>query len=598
MEKKVVEDYSSTDYESEMDWKQVKPRKGGVITMPFIIANEAFAYVASYGLLPNMILYLTRDYRMSVPKGMNVLFLWGAASNFTPTIGAVLADSYIGRFFTITWGSIFSLLGIVGLWLTSMMPNLRPPPCSQKAVNCTSASQSQISILFSSFAIISIGTGGIRSSSLAFGADQLDNRDDPQNETILESYFSWYYVSVSVSLLIAVTVIVYLQDHQGWKIGFGVPAVLMLIATVLFVCASPLYVKQKPTKSLLIGLAQVLVVAFKNRKLALPPEDSGWYHSEIGSLETVPTDRLRFLNKACIVRNPDVLTSGVAKNPWEICTVQQVEELKLFIRVLPLWSTGIMMQINSGQGSFHLLQANSMDRHVTSHFQIPAGSFSVFVIITLTIWIFLYDRVLIPLASKLRGKPVRIGTKERMGIGLFISSLAMVVAAIVEQKRREIAIKEGFQNNPKAVLHMTAMWLVPQNCLFGLAEAFNAIGQTEFYYSEFPKNMSSIATSLFGLGMGVGSLLASLVLNIVNEFSSRGGKQSWVASNINEAHYDYYLWVLAILSFINVLYFMICSWAYGPCAENHKKNVSESDKSPHVSYMLGTPPPGTPLRIF
>lgn len=75
-----------------------------------IAANEAFEKVASYGLQPNMIFYLMKDYGMSTTKGANLLFLWTAATNFTPTVGAFLADSYLGRFLTIALGSIISLL--------------------------------------------------------------------------------------------------------------------------------------------------------------------------------------------------------------------------------------------------------------------------------------------------------------------------------------------------------------------------------------------------------------------------------------------------------------------------------------------------------
>ncbi|MFS8000162.1 putative proton-dependent oligopeptide transporter family, MFS transporter superfamily [Helianthus anomalus] len=87
-------------------------KKGGLVTMPFIIANEAFEKVASYGLVPNMILYLMSDYKISVAKGTNILFLWTAASNFAPVLGAFLSDSYLGRFLTIGLGSCFSLLVI------------------------------------------------------------------------------------------------------------------------------------------------------------------------------------------------------------------------------------------------------------------------------------------------------------------------------------------------------------------------------------------------------------------------------------------------------------------------------------------------------
>lgn len=73
-------------------------------------ANEGFEKVASYGLTPNMILYLMREYHMGVAKGTNILFYWSAATNFLPIVGAFLSDVCLGRFLTIAIGSIISLL--------------------------------------------------------------------------------------------------------------------------------------------------------------------------------------------------------------------------------------------------------------------------------------------------------------------------------------------------------------------------------------------------------------------------------------------------------------------------------------------------------
>lgn len=270
--------------------------------------------------------------------------------------------------------------------------------------------------------------------------------------------------------------------------------------------------------------------------------------------------RFRFLNKACIIRDPEG-----ASNAWSLCTVEQVEELKALVRAIPIWSTGIMISINMSQSAFPLIQANSMDRHVTSNFQIPAGSFSMFTIIALAIWVVLYDRVVLPLAGKIRGKPVYLSSIQRMGIGLFISILASIVSGFVEHIRKRKAIEQGFLNDPRGVVNMSAYWLVPQYSMHGLAEAFNAIGQTEFYYSEFPRSMSSIASAMFGLGMAVANLLASVVLSAVDDITKRNGKESWVSSNINKGHFEKYYWLLAIMSFINLLYFIVCAWAYGPC---------------------------------
>ncbi|CAD5323237.1 unnamed protein product [Arabidopsis thaliana] len=547
--------------------------KGGLLTMPFIIANEGFEKVASYGLLQNMILYLMSDYRLGLVKGQTVLFMWVAATNFMPLVGAFLSDSYLGRFLTIVIASLSSLLGMVVLWLTAMLPQVKPSPCVATAgTNCSSATSSQLALLYTAFALISIGSGGIRPCSLAFGADQLDNKENPKNERVLESFFGWYYASSSVAVLIAFTVIVYIQDHLGWKIGFGIPAILMLLAGFLFVFASPLYVKRDVSKSLFTGLAQVVAAAYVKRNLTLPDHHDSrdcYYRLKDSELKA-PSDKLRFLNKACAIsnRDEDLGSDGLALNQWRLCTTDQVEKLKALVKVIPVWSTGIIMSINVSQNSFQLLQAKSMDRRLSSNstFQIPAGSFGMFTIIALISWVVLYDRAILPLASKIRGRPVRVNVKIRMGLGLFISFLAMAVSATVEHYRRKTAISQGLANDANSTVSISAMWLVPQYVLHGLAEALTGIGQTEFFYTEFPKSMSSIAASLFGLGMAVANILASVILNAVKN-SSKQGNVSWIEDNINKGHYDYYYWVLAILSFVNVIYYVVCSWSYGPTVD-------------------------------
>lgn len=126
----------------------------------------------------------------------------------------------------------------------------------------------------------------------------------------------------------------------------------------------------------------------------------------------------------------------------------------------------------------------------------------------------IYDRILVPLISKYTKRPGGLSFKQRIGTGLVLSCLAMAVASEVERRRRNTAIQEGFENNKHGVVTMSAWWLVPQHCLTGLAEAFNAIGQIEFYYSQFPKSMSSIAVALLSLGFGMGSLVGSLIVTV------------------------------------------------------------------------------------
>lgn len=102
---------------------------------------------------------------------------------------------------------------------------------------------------------------------------------------------------------------------------------------------------------------------------------------------------------------------GNALDEWRVCTVDQMEELKALIRLIPLWSTGIMFSVTLSQGSFLVIQVGSMDRNITPNFEIPAGSFIMFQLISLVTWVFLYDQIFLPVASKIKGKPVRLSFK-------------------------------------------------------------------------------------------------------------------------------------------------------------------------------------------
>ncbi|KAI9128839.1 hypothetical protein K1719_000322 [Acacia pycnantha] len=536
-------------------------KKGGLITMPFIIANEALDKVANVGLSVNMITYLMQDYHYDPASAAIIINMWNAVSYFMTIFGAFLSDSYLGRYRVISIAIIFELLGLIVLWLTSIIHNARPTYCNVfTETGCATPRVGQLLFLVSSLLLMAIGSGGIRPCSLAFAADQLNSPENPRNQGIMKSFFNWYYVSVGISVCISTTLIVYYQINAGWIKGFGLTVGLMLFSIVMFFLGSTLYVKLKANKDLFFGLAQVVAAAWKNRHLTLPPKDSTHWHFKDGAKLVEPTDKLRFLNNACLIRNKasDLDSNGMPTDPWSLCTVRQVEELKAIIKVMPIWSTGFMVAMGLNQLTFFVAQANTMDRHLFSHFEVPPTNFIVFTILTLTIWIAIYDRVLVPLLSKSKYSRFRGGftLMQRMGIGIAITVLAHMTAALVERRRRGHANREG-------LMSMSAWWLVPQLCLTGLAEAFNAIGQIEFYYSQFPQSMSSIAIAFFGVGFGVGNLLAGVLVTIVKQVTERGGRQSWLTRNPNIGHYDYYYWLLAILNGVNLFYFFLCSWAYG-----------------------------------
>lgn len=290
------------------------------------------------------------------------------------------------------------------------------------------------------------------------------------------------------------------------------------------------------------------------------------------------------MNKACIVRDDERFLNwdeSPALKSRTSCTVEQVESLKAIIRVIPMWSTSILMKLCVNQTSFTTIQANTMDRSVISNLKIPAGSIVIFLIITLTIWIALYDRIIVPLLSKYTGKPRGLNCKVRMGMGLLIAIASTAISAIIETIRRKKAIEQGLEQQGDGIVEMSVFWLVPAQALLGVAEALNSIGQLELYYTCLPKSMSSFAMAIYSLGLAVAYMLGSLLVDTVDVITSEGGRESWLSSNINKGHLDYYYGLLTCLGIINYIYFLVCSSAYGPVVDEDKSagalEVTEED---------------------
>ncbi|XP_055806728.1 protein NRT1/ PTR FAMILY 1.2-like [Solanum dulcamara] len=571
--------------EREGELVDEKPRKGGLRTMPFIIVNESFEMIASYGLQPNMLIYLMTFYHMSAATGSIIIGIWNALSNGLAILGAITADSYCGRFRAVAFGSISTLIGMIILWLTAIIPQLKPLPCSQFQHVCNGATLVQLVLLFSSIGFMSIGPGFVRPCSIIFGTDQLENKE---NQRLLDSYFNWYYVSTGISNILAVTIIVYIQDRYGWKVGFGIPVILMFLSVSMFLIGSPLYIKVKAKENLFLGLLQAVVANFRKRNTRLPLNDcDDYYRWPLESGVFTPSKDFRCLNRGCMIEDPqrDLNPDGSDSNPWNTSSLEQVESLKALIRILPMWSTCFMICVDMNVFSFSLLQAKTMDRHIFPHFEIPAASFSVFMIIPLTMWIAFYDRVFVPLLSKYTGRPRGLSPVTRMGIGLVISGMSMALSAITESIRRQRAIEEGHEEDPSALVNMSAMWFMPQYALLGVAEAAHVVGQVEFFYALLPKSMCSLASAMYTVGVAVSSLIGSLLVCGMNWLSSIGGKTSWLSSNINQGHLDYYFWLLAFLSLVNFVYFLVVCRLYEP-ANDGSSSLSQWAEEKECDHRL------------
>lgn len=157
-----------------------------------------------------------------------------------------------------------------------------------------SPTELQLLVLFSSLVFLSVGASGVRPCSLAFGADQFAYYNGAQKDRALKVLFSWYYVSMGGSHVISMTLLVYLQDKLGWKIGFLIPVAIMALVTLANIVASPFYVKVKPQKSTWTSLLQVIFVALKNRHVQISEACNGVQYHNDGEMELVPSSKMRY----------------------------------------------------------------------------------------------------------------------------------------------------------------------------------------------------------------------------------------------------------------------------------------------------------------
>ncbi|KAM3702338.1 hypothetical protein ACJW31_04G018800 [Castanea mollissima] len=379
--------------------------------------------------------------------------------------------------------------------------------------------------------------------------------------------FNWYYFSMGMATLTALTFVVYIQDNVGWGWGLGVPTIAMALSIIAFLVGSPLYNRIKPAGSPLVRLTQVIVAAVKKRKEVVPENPALLYENrELDAAislhgRLVHTNQFKWFDKAAVITNSHAADSK-QPNLWKLATVHRVEELKCIIRMLPIWAAGIALIASSSHlHSFTILQARTMERHLSHSFQIPPASMSIFGNITMLVGLVLYERLFVPFARRFTGNPSRITCLQRMGVGFVVNILATVVASLVEIKRKAVAADHNLLDDPKAIIPISIFWLVPQFCLNGVAEVFMSVGHLEFLYDQSPESMRSTTAALYWIAISMGNYMGTLMVSLVHKYS--GKKSNWLPDrNLNRGRLEYYYWLVSGIQVINLLYYVICSWLY------------------------------------
>mmetsp|Transcript_42146 Transcript_42146/g.126167 ORF Transcript_42146/g.126167 Transcript_42146/m.126167 type:complete len:627 (+) Transcript_42146:727-2607(+) len=549
----------------------------------------------------------------------------------TPLIGAIIADSLLGRFRTILAFSTIYLLGIFLLTLSSWPPAGGVPGPGEDPTWWS------YTILFSALGVIALGTGGIKPNVSAFGADQF-NLARTQDRREKESFFNAFYASINLGSLIACTAVVYVQDQVSWTLGFAIPGFAMLLAICIFLAGRSVYVHVPPTESPVLRVIRVIGAALKNRrrkKKQLSPPSTVSHDDSLRAGQRGLTAAGRQTANGGNRADVPVLTASMshkwlddAITEWHTSqgqhmriegltgySPQQVEEVKLVLRLLPVFLSSILYwTIYTQMGAMFVNQGNIMNRDVklgSSTVTMPAASMAVFNTISIILLIWVYDRLFEPGVRRLGYNMTML---RRAGWGMVIAALAMGAAAIVEAVRLRAYYKQFCTpcelDGPAAagtpacgcnpgVPDVSIFWQAPQYVLIGLSEVFTSIAQIEFFYDQAPDVMRSCSMALGLLSTAMGSYLSGLLTYLVTVVTEHMGHQ-WLPKDLNQGRLDLFFLLMMVLMVANTAAFVAVAINYQYKTVEHKETRARhvkaapthlrSRSSPQVLESLVVPP--------
>lgn len=183
--------------------------------IPFIIANEAAERFSYYGMRAILVIFMTQYLvdaagqpdLMSEHEAQGYFHLFVSAVYLMPLFGALLADGLLGKYRTILYLSLFYCLGHFALAIDDTRSGLLIGQC-----------------------LIALGAGGIKPCVSSHLGDQFGRT----NSRWLGRVFGWFYFSINLGAFAAMLLIPWLLHEFGSSMAFGIPGVLMFLATVIF----------------------------------------------------------------------------------------------------------------------------------------------------------------------------------------------------------------------------------------------------------------------------------------------------------------------------------------------------------------------------
>ncbi len=439
------------------------PKSGMPKSVPFIIVSEIAERFSFYGLRSIMVTYMAVAFfnptlnplltAEADAKANEMSHLFVTLAYFMPIVGAIMADWFFGKYRVILFVSIIYTFGHFML----------------------SVSDNNYTIFSAGLVVIACCAGGIKSCVSANVGDQFDRT----NEHLLSKVYGWFYMSINLGGTLAPLFIPLLKKYYGPEIAFGVPGILMALATITFWLGRKKYKRVAPA-----GIKK----------------------------ENFFTISIYALLKLFSKKPGQKLWEAVG----EKYSAKSIDGIKAVYRVLAVFSfTPIFWALWDQNLSEWVLQATRLDLRLVGDFTILPEQINFINPLFLVLLIPVFTSFIFPFLEKKGIQPTPL---RKIGAGLVIIGLSFVIIALLQT---------SIDNGGKP----TVWWQILAYILLAASEILVSVTCLEYAYTHSPKSMKSTMSALYLLGISAGNLLVGLINgNIVNKgFFSQftGAKYYW-----------------------------------------------------------------------
>lgn len=590
----------------------------------YIIVCEFSERLAYYGLAGSLVLFLQENFRMSNASADVQFAFWSGLCYVTPLIGGYTADRYLGPYRTICGACILYLFGLILAVLGALPPR----------VGTSGSKLSQVVFMFGVY-VVALATGGIKPNVSTLGADQFDD-NSPQDRKEKASFFSWFYWSINLGALVSYTFVSYIcqfgvpslgGERWGFVVGFTIPCIAMATALMIFLAGSSMYRVRAPSGSALGRTVHILKDAFTAKGhittthwLDRARISHGGTHSdsEVTAVHKVwslvPLLAIQvpywavyaqmstaFQNQGCQMN----LSLGKAQIP--ISALSMFDTIAILL-LIPVFNRIIFPMIEKTKRCQD--SSTSTSDNLSAQFKRSES------ILTAT--------------SSSRHLSAKISAKyllAKIGGGFFFALAAVFTAGIMEYWRKALVIhpeanaplshcvvatdyassqyqiyynthkghdrplhctqildcetltSDGLLDpsciacdSPPRASELNILWQIPQFLLIGTSEILASVSAMEFFYSEAPGSMKSVASGLNLLCTALGTWVTIPLIKVVN--SGRNEKSHWVPSDLNKGHLERYMFLLAGLMALTILLLMRYSASYTPISSGLSRRSS------------------------